>query len=46
MVWSPNLVWLTIAVMLHILAPYDFAAAAKGFEAGWSVKTPVLLFAY
>lgn len=34
-VWSPNLVWLTMAVSMHIFAPYDLEAAKKGFSADW-----------
>eukprot|EP00040_Diaphanoeca_grandis_P025498 m.141293 g.141293 ORF g.141293 m.141293 type:complete len:487 (-) comp30177_c0_seq1:252-1712(-) len=35
MIWSPNFVWLAIAVALHVFAPYDYAAAKEGFAVGW-----------
>lgn len=38
MIWSPNAVWLSIAVSLHMFAPYDYEAAKEGFAAGWLLK--------
>lgn len=35
MYMSPNLVWLTIAVSLYVLAPYDFEAAREGLSMEW-----------
>ena len=33
--FSPNLVWLAIALFDYFVFPYDFAAAEKGYSATW-----------
>ena len=32
---SPNLVWFAIAFAMHVVVPYDIAAAKSGFAASW-----------
>ena len=43
--WSPNLVWLAIAVAVHVFTPYDFEAAKEGFAADWLIKRFLLNYA-
>ena len=33
--FSPNLIWLSIAAAVYVLAPYDLQAAKGGFAWGW-----------
>lgn len=42
MIWSPNLVWLVIAVLLHGFAPYEMGAARTGFAVDWLLRRFVL----
>jgi len=42
---SPNLVWLTMAVLLHAVAPYDFESAKHGLAFDWIARRFLLNFA-
>jgi sterol desaturase/sphingolipid hydroxylase (fatty acid hydroxylase superfamily) len=33
--YSPNLTWFSIAAVVYFFCPYDFEAAAKGYDFGW-----------
>ena len=42
---SPNLVWFAIAFAMHVVVPYDIAAAKSGFAASWCGARLALNFA-
>ena len=48
--FSPNLVWLCIALLTYLLAPYDLDAAAHGWAWSWVMKRALvnttLVFGY
>ena len=42
-IFSPNLVWFAVALVLHVFVPYDFEAAKTGFwPCGWLLKRSVV----
>ena len=47
MFWNPNMVWFTMALALHVCAPYNIEAAKAGFNLsvdGWVLRRLALNF--
>ena len=38
LIWSPNLVWLTMALCMHTFMPYDLDSAREGWALDWPLR--------